>query len=51
MQEEYVCGNGCSQDLSTDCCSGRKGKVLDNSRVDNNLTKVNEFLDSLQLNI
>jgi transposase len=24
-----------------------KGKVLDNSRVDNNLTKVNEFFDSL----
>jgi transposase len=24
-----------------------KGKVLDNSRVDNNLTKINEFFDSL----
>jgi len=24
-----------------------KGKVLDNSRVDNNLAKVNEFFDSL----
>jgi hypothetical protein len=24
-----------------------QGKVLDNSRVDNNLTKVNEFFDSL----
>jgi transposase len=27
-----------------------KGKVLDNSRVDNNLTKVNEFFDSLHPN-
>ncbi|MGC1134596.1 MAG: IS110 family transposase [Nitrososphaeraceae archaeon] len=27
-----------------------KGKVLDNSRVDNNLTKVNEFFDSLHHN-
>ncbi len=47
MQEEYVCRNGCSQELSTGSRSGRKGKVLDNSRVDNNLTKVNEFFDSL----
>ena len=26
MQEEYVCGNGRSQELSTGRCSGRKRK-------------------------
>jgi hypothetical protein len=49
MQEEYVCGNEYSQELSTDRSNGRKGKVLDYSRVDNYLTTVNEFLVSLHL--